>query len=314
MSLSDLKGVGPVYVKKLNNAGIHTPEDIAVRGPVEISDVTGMDVRAATKLCDSVREKLIEGGKMRGFETATEVLKRREEIEVIPTGLESFDKLLGRGIECGALTEVYGEFGSGKTQFCHVLCVMVQKHLDANALYIDTEGTFRPERIKDIAKQYELDSEKILDNITTIRPDSCAHQILILQNIGETITKNNIKLMVVDSGTGLPRSDYLGRGSLSARQIELSKLMTLMSKIAVTYKIAVVMTNQVLISPGIQWGDPVMAVGGPTVAHKSTYRIYFKKSGKKRVARMVDSPHHAEEEIVFMLTEAGISDVEETKK
>lgn len=313
MKLSDLKGVGPVYVKKLENAGIETPMDIAVRGPVEIAEVTGMEKKTANSLCNSVRELLREEGILMGFETATEVLKRRQELEVIPTGLESFDKLLGRGVECGALTEIYGEFGSGKTQFCHVLCVMVQKHLNANALYIDTEGTFRPERIIDISKHEELDPDKILENITTIKPDSSAHQILILQDIGKTIIENNIKLMIVDSGTGLPRSNYLGRGTLSARQIELSKLMTLMNKIADTYKIAVVMTNQVLADPGQMFGDPIKAVGGHVVAHKSTYRIYFKKSGRKRIARMVDSPHHAEEEIVFQLTEGGISGLEEKK-
>ena len=289
MKLSDLKGVGPVYVKKLENAGIETPLDIAVRGPVEIADITGMEKKTANRLCDSVRELLKEEGVLIGFETATQVLKRRQELEVIPTGLESFDKLLGRGVECGALTEVYGEFGSGKTQFCHVLCVMVQYHNIGNAIYIDTEGTFRPERIIDISKHNGLNLTQILENITTIRPNSSAHQILILQGIGKMITEKNIKLMIVDSGAGLPRSEYLGRGTLSARQIELSKLMTLMSKIADTYKIAVVMTNQVLADPGQMFGDPLKAVGGHIVAHRSTYRIYFKKSGKKRIARMVSA-------------------------
>ncbi len=313
MNLSDLTGVGPVYVKKLNNAGINGVMDLIVRGPVEVAEVTGMESATATKICNTAREFLAEEGIIaKDFISATDVYKRRQSLEKIPTGTEAFDKLLDGGIECGSLTEVYGEFGSGKTQFCHTICVMVQKHLGGKVLYIDTENTFRPERIVKIAEINKV--ENALENIIVARAYNSAHQILIMEEASKIIEKENIKLIVADSGTGLFRAEYLGRGTLSSRQQKLNHFFHLLVKTAEIYSIAVIVTNQVMHDPGQFFGDPTKAIGGNVVAHTSTYRIYFKKSGKKRIARMVDSPHHAEEEIIFMLTEAGISDVEEEKK
>jgi len=128
-----------------------------------------------------------------------------------------------------------------------------------------------------------------------------------MEEASKLIEKENIKLIVADSGTGLFRAEYLGRGTLSSRQQKLNHFFHLLVKTAEIYSIAVIVTNQVMHDPGQFFGDPTKAIGGNVVAHTSTYRIYFRKSGKKRVARMVDSPHHPEEEVVFMLTEAGIS-------
>jgi len=314
MKLSDLKGVGPVYVKKLNNAGINGIMDLIVRGPVEVAQVTGMEKDTANKLVTTARQFLADEGVIaKDFVSATEVYKRRQNLVRISTGTECFDKFLDGGIECGSLTEIYGEFGSGKTQFCHTMAVMVQKQELGNVLYIDTENTFRPERIVTIAKLNDLDPDKVLENITVARAYNSAHQVLIMEEVGKLIEKENIKLIVADSGTGLYRAEYLGRGTLSERQQKLNHFFHLLVRTAETYNIAVLVTNQVLHDPAQMFGDPTKAVGGNVVAHTSTYRIYFRKSGKKRVARMVDSPHHAEEEIVFQLTEAGISDVEDKK-
>ena len=119
---------------------------------------------------------------------------------------------------------------------------------------------------------------------------------------------------MVDSAVGLFRADYLGRGTLSARQQRLNKFMHLIARTAETYNVAAIATNQVMASPDTFFGDPTRAIGGNVVAHTSTYRVYFKKSGKKRSARMVDSPHHTEQEVLFTLTEAGVSDPEEDSK
>ena len=129
------------------------------------------------------------------------------------------------------------------------------------------------------------------------------------------IQENNIKLLVVDSAVGLFRAEYLGRGTLSERQQRLNKFVHLVVRIAETYNCAALATNQVMSSPDTFFGDPTRPIGGNVVAHTSTYRIYFKKSGKKRIARMVDSPHHPEQEVIFTLTEAGVSDPDsDTKK
>ena len=312
MKLADLKGLGPVGVKKLENAGITDIMDLIVRGPVEIQEIVGYaDKKTAESLCSTARELMADEGVIsKQLETGTEVYERRKLLKKIPTGTEAFDNLLGGGVECGSLTEIYGENGSGKTQFCLTLCVMVQKHLGGKVLFIDTENTFRPERIVQIAEANDMDVNETLDNIIIARAYNSAHQYLTLEEAGNTIRENNIKLIISDSGTGLFRAEYVGRSTLSERQGKLQKYWHLMARLAETYKIAIVATNQILTDPGQMFGDPNKPVGGNVVGHTPTYILYIRKSGKKRVVRITKSPHQAETEVVFMLTEEGIGDVE----
>lgn len=320
LRLDSLEGVGPVTTRKLSDAGVHNIMDLIVRGPVEIAEITGMEKETAEKIVNKARQQLVEQGLIaKDFVTATDIYKRRQDIGRITTGTNCLDTLLDGGIETQALTEVYGEFGCGKTQFCHTMCIMVQKPkeeggLGGGVLYIDTENTFRPERIVSIAKANEMEPEKVLDNIIVARAYNSAHQTLILEEAGPVIEENNIKLIIVDSAVGLFRVEYLGRGTLSARQQKLNHFVHLLVRIAETYNCAAIATNQVMASPDVFFGDPTRPIGGNVVAHTSTYRIYFKKSGKKRIARMVDSPHHPEMDVVFALDEAGVIDPDEDGK
>ena len=320
LRLDSLSGVGPVSTKKLADAGIHNIMDLIVRGPVEISEITGMGKDTTEKIVDKARQHLVEGGLIsKDFVSASEIYKRRQDIGKITTGTNCLDTLFDGGIETQALTEVYGEFGCGKTQLCLTMCVQVQKSkeeggLEGGVIYIDTENTFRPERIVSIANANDMDPQKVLDNIIVARAYNSAHQTLILEEVGPLIKENNIKLIIVDSAVGLFRAEYLGRGTLASRQQKLNHFVHLLSRIAETYNCAALMTNQVMASPDVFFGDPIRPIGGNVVAHTSTYRIYFKKSGKKRIARMVDSPHHPEEEVIFALGEAGVMDPEEAEK
>ncbi len=320
LRLESLEGVGPVTSKKLSDAGVHNILDLIVRGPVDVSEITGMDIDTAVNIVNKARKQLIEDGKLeKEFVTATEIYKRRQDIGKISTGTNALDTLFDGGIETQAVTEVYGEFGSGKTQLCHTMCVNVQKPkeeggLDGGVLYIDTENTFRPERIVSIAKAKGLDPEKVLERIIVAKAYNSAHQELILQEAGPVIEENKIKLIVVDSAVGLFRAEFLGRGTLSVRQQRLNKFMHLLTRTSEVYNIAALATNQVQSSPDTFFGDPTRPIGGNVVAHSSTYRVYFKKSGKKRIARMVDSPHHPEQEVLFTVTEAGVADPEEETK
>lgn len=319
IQLDALDGVGPVTTRKLSDAGVHNVMDLIVRGPVEIAEITGMDKETAEKIVNKARQCLAGSGRLaQDFVSAADIYKRRQEIGKITTGTNCLDTLFGGGVETQALTEVYGEYGCGKTQFCHTLCVMVQKAkgdggLEGSVLYIDSENTFRPERIVSIARANGMDPDKALERIVVARAYNSAHQMLILEGAGEVIRENNIKLLVADSAVGLFRSEYLGRGTLSARQQKLNHFVHLLVRIAEAYNCAAVATNQVMSSPDVFFGDPTKPIGGNVVAHTSTYRIYFKKSGKKRVARMVDSPHHPEDEVVFAIGEAGMIDPEDAK-
>jgi DNA repair protein RadA len=221
-------------------------------------------------------------------------------------------------VETRAVTEVYGEFGTGKTQLCHTLCVMVQQDrkaggLSGKAIYIDTENTFRPERIASIAQARGLDPRQALENIIVAKAYNSAHQELIIEETGPVIEEKGVRLVIVDSAVAHYRAEFLGRATLSERQQRLNKVMHILVRMSETYGVAVLVTNQIQSSPDAIFGDPARPTGGNVVAHTSTYRIYLKRSGKNRIARMVDSPYHAEREILFMLADRGISDAGETR-
>ncbi|WP_337863172.1 DNA repair and recombination protein RadA, partial [Nitrososphaera sp.] len=208
-------------------------------------------------------------------------------------------------------------FGTGKTQLCHTLCVMVQQArgkggLGGRAVYVDTENTFRPERIVSIARARGLGADKALEGIIVAKAYNSAHQELIIEETGPVIEENGVKLVVIDSAVAHYRAEFLGRATLSERQQRLNKFMHILVRMAETYGVAVVVTNQIQSSPDAYFGDAARPTGGNVVAHTSTYRIYLKRSsGKNRIARMVDSPYHAEREVLFTLSDKGITDVDE---
>jgi DNA repair protein RadA len=314
LEVEELDGIGPVMKNKLNTAGIITVMDLASKSPSEVADAVGSDLQRATEICEKAREKLVELNYLReNFVSATEIYKRRKAIERISTGSRNLDDLLSGGIETQAVTEFYGEFGCGKTQICHTLCVMVQQPrelggLHGKVVYIDTENTFRPERVVGIAQARECDPDAILDGIIVAKAYNSAHQELILGELGKQVREHGVKLVIVDSAVAHYRAEFLGRGTLSERQQRLNKFMHGLVRAAEIYNVAVVATNQVQSSPDTFFGDPTKATGGHVVAHTSTYRVYIRKTGKNRVARMVDSPYHAEREILFVLNENGIDD------
>lgn len=313
LALASIEGVGPATEKRLREAGFRSIKDLMVRGPVDVAEATGMEMDDSVDICNRARLALEEMGIIdRSFVTATSLYNRRR--DKISTGSKSFDDLLGGGVETKAVTEVYGEFGTGKTQLCHTLCVMVQQSreaggLDGRAVYIDTESTFRPERLASIARARELDPKKTLENVIVAKAYNSAHQELIIEETGPVIEENNVRLVILDSAVAHYRAEFLGRATLSERQQRLNKFMHILVRMAETYEVAVAFTNQIQASPDAVFGDVVRPTGGNVVAHTSTYRIYLKKSGKNRIARMVDSPYHAEREILFTLAERGISDV-----
>ena len=513
LELDTLPGVGPATKTKLKDAGIETILDLATAGPMDIADAVDIDVSKAVELNNKARKKLVEMNRLEpDFINAADLLAKRKAIDRISTGSKNLDDLLGGGIETWAMTEFFGEFGSGKcvagdteviytndstlhvepiadvyekyremngerrfengyvvdvpqvklfgcdsrevqakyvyrervsqvfhletklgrkidaafhhmflllredgpkwvnaaslrpgdflavpgfgasprtkasqrvsdylstvdrvplrppesgpsnhaqeyawdevlsvekkryagfvydfevpeghafiggnlptimhnSQICHTLCVMAQQPkgeggLDAGSVYIDTEGTFRPERIQEIAEARGLDSEKILSHITVARAYNSAHQELIVKDLGRIIEPNKVRLVILDSAVAHYRAEFLGRGTLAERQQRLNRFMHQLLRTAEIYNIAVVVTNQVQAAPDSFFGDPTRPVGGHVVAHTSTYRIYLRKAAKNRIARMVDSPYHPERDTVFVLCEKGVDDpAEET--
>jgi len=306
--------IGPATKSRLEESGFKSIKDLIVRGPADIAEATGMDIEKSNYLCNKARIKLEEMGIIdKSFVTATKLYEKRKQEERISTGSKNLDDLFVGGIETGSLTEIYGEYGTGKTQLCHTLSILVQQSkskggLNGKAIYVDSENTFRPERIVSIASARDLDPYKSLENIIVARAYNSAHQELILEETGPIIDSNNVKLLIVDSAVAHYRAEFLGRATLSERQQKLNKFMHILVRIAETYSVAVLATNQIQSSPDAIFGDAYRPTGGHVVAHTSTYRIFLKRSGKNRIARMVDSPYHPEREVLFTLSELGVAD------
>ena len=311
MTLNDLPGVGPATVEKLIAVGYNDLMAIAVATPGEIVEVTGINEANAKKIIATARSAL-----EMGFQDGNEILRKRENIIKISTSSNAFDKLLGNGIETGAITECFGQYGSGKTQIAHQLAVNVQLINDGTgkdpvAVFIDTENTFRPERIIQFAKFLNLDPDKILKNIKVARAYNSDHQMLLAEKVEDLIKKQglNVKLIVMDSLTAHFRAEFVGRGTLADRQQKLNKHMHVLMRIADAHNLCVYCTNQVMARPDMFFGDPIEAIGGNIVAHNSTFRVYLRK-GKKgsRVAKLVDSPSMPDGECAFYITTDGIKD------
>ncbi|MBO3803124.1 MAG: DNA repair and recombination protein RadA [Candidatus Brockarchaeota archaeon] len=274
----------------------------------------------AASLVLSARKLLEESGLLEGsFVTAAEVLGRRKEMMRCTTGSKSLDDLLEGGIETQAITEVYGDFGSGKTQLCHALCCTCQLPpgkggLGGGALYIDTENTFRPERIKQIAESRGMDAGEVLQNIVVCKVYNSSHLELVVKSLGKYIEKFKAKLLIVDSIISLHRAEFIGRGTLAERQQRLNALIHRLMRQAEVYNVAVVVSNQVQTQPDAFFGDPTRPTGGNVIAHASTYRIYLKKAGQERIATIVDSPYHPYGEARFRITGKGIEDPEGSKR
>lgn len=309
--ITDLPGIGPGTAQKLEDAGIYDLMGLVVMSPKNLSELAGLGEAVARKAIQAGRKMLDLG-----FVDGIEFSKMREDILNITTGSKNVDELLGgKGIESKAITEVFGAYGSGKTQIGATLAVNVQLPIDkggsnGKCVFIDTEGTFRPSRIKQIAEKIGANPEKILKNIFVARAFNSDHQILLLDKITEMIKNGEpIKLVIIDSLTAHFRAEFSGRATLADRQQKLNKYMHSLMKLAEQHNLAIYVTNQVMTNPAQMFGDPTVAIGGNIIGHASTYRIYLRR-GKKgsRVAKLIDSPNLPDSETLFYITEAGISD------
>jgi DNA repair protein RadA len=310
--LEDLPGIGPATAQKLRELGFNTVESLATAAikelePAGISEKKALDVIRAARSTLSL-----------SFIRADELLKMRQSVLRLTSGSRAIDEILGGGLESQTITEIYGEYGSGKSQLCHQMCVNVQLPverggLNGSALYIDTENTFRTERIVQMSKFLGLNPEEIIRNIVFAEAYTSDHQMFLLENADKVVKENNIRLIIVDSLTAHFRSEYLGREMLAERQQKLNKHMHRLIRLARAFNAVAVVTNQVMAKPDVFFGDAVHPVGGHIVAHTSHTRVFLRKSsrGPTRIARLVSSPYLPEGERVFKVTENGVEDITE---
>ena len=300
-------------IKLLMEAGFYTVESVAhatkkaVLAAKGISEIkAGKIMEECAKLCPM------------GFARAAEMHASRKDMVYITTGAKELDQMLGGGIETGSITELFGEFRTGKTQLCHTLCVACQLPLaqgggEGMALYIDTEGTFRPERLRTIAERYGLDPDDVLDNVAVARAFNSDHQTKLLTQASAMMAENRFAVVVVDSATALYRTDYQGRSELAERQQHLGRFLRALQNMAEEFGVAVVVTNQVVANvDGMAMADPRKPIGGHIMAHASTTRLSFRKGkGEQRIVKVYDSPCLPEAECIIGVYSEGINDAKD---
>ena len=311
--LIDIPGVGPGAVAKLGAAGVFDLMGLAVLTPAGLSEMAGMSESVARKAIQAARGMLDMG-----FVDGLAHEEKRKDLFHITTGSKNLDELLGgKGLETKSITEAFGAFGSGKTQLALSLAIGVQLPIEqgganGKCVYIDTEGTFRPERVRQFAGGIGANPDKVLKNILVARAFNSDHQMLLLDKVAELIKEGEpIRLMIIDSLTAHFRAEFSGRGQLADRQQRLNRYLHNLMKVAEQNNLAVYVTNQVMSDPAQLFGDPTKAIGGNIVGHACTYRMYLRR-GKKdsRVAKLIDSPNLPDNETVFMIETDGLKDVD----
>jgi len=309
-------GITAGDIKKLQEAGYFTVEAVAYAPKKDLIAIKGISEAKADKLLQEA-SKIV----MMGFKSATEIHQMRANIVYVTTGSKELDKLLGGGIETGSITEIFGEFRSGKSQLCHTLAVNCQLPIsmggaEGRCLYIDTENGFRPKRLIAVAERYKMKGDIVLDNVACARAYNTDHQSQLLVQASAMMTEARYALLIVDSATGLYRTDYTGRGELAARQLHLARFLRMLLRLADEHGIAVVITNQVVAqvdgAASMFGGDQKKPIGGHILAHSSTTRLYLRKGrGETRICKIYDSPCLPESEATFAINADGIGDVKE---
>ncbi|XP_054153948.1 meiotic recombination protein DMC1/LIM15 homolog [Oppia nitens] len=307
-------GINSADIKKLKSSGICTIKGLQMTIKKKLIQIKGLSEAKVDKIRETANKLFADSL----FLTANQVSVKRKHIFKLQTGSQEFDKLLGGGIESQAITEAFGEFRCGKTQISHTLCITCQLPGDnfsgGKAMFIDTEHTFRPERLKQIASRFDLDEDSALENVLYVRATTSEHQFEILDAVAAKFHEESgqFKLLVIDSIMALFRVDYSGRGELSERQQKLAQMLSKLQKISEEYNVAVFITNQMTADPGATMSfqaDPKKPIGGHILAHASTVRIALRKGrAESRVAKIYDSPDLAESEATFAITEGGIAD------
>lgn len=317
--IKDIPEISPAYVKKIRSMGIERVADLAVANPEDLINAVSIKREDAAQLIWKAQQLLRDNNYLpQQFKPATEELKRREGLYKMRTGSSAFDALLKGGFETGATWEIYGEFGAGKSQIAHSLAVkalqpLAEGGLDSkNVIWIDTEGTFRPERIVQIATENGLDTNDVLKRIQLCRIINASNLELVVKELSTFIREMGVRFVVIDSIIAAHRVEFTGRGTLYDKQHRLNVLLKRLTDLTtIQPQLCIVFTNQVVTDPSMMFGDPVKPSGGNVIAHGSTYRIYIRKAGDNRLVKIVDSPYHPYSDVKIHIGAKGIEDIKE---
>lgn len=318
-----LKSVKKATKDKLKKAGIYFLKDVLMFNPLRLAEAARISVESAEKIIEEsleILEKL--GRKEYGFEKALELLEIEKEVKkTLHTGSKNLDDILRGGYCVGEVTELAGAYRTGKTQACLTALATVflpedeggLNDGDVYAVLIDAEHTFSPRRMEPIFQRFDIDPRWALDRILVGKPKNSHHQLKMIENLVKVVKNRNIKLVIVDSLTKLPRADFSGRGELYERQRMILSMVEKLRRIAEAYSLVALVTNQVVAvpdaSPYSKLVDKEKPIGGHVLAHTVDTRLYlsFVKEDIRRV-EIIDSSRLPPAVTRIRITEAGIAD------
>ncbi|KAF0025184.1 hypothetical protein F2P81_022065 [Scophthalmus maximus] len=294
-------GINMADIKKMKSVGICTVKGIQMTTRKALCNIKGLSEAKVEKIKEAAGKMLHVG-----FQTAFEYSTKRKQVFHITTG--SQDKLLGGGVESMAITEAFGVTAQLPGE---------EAYSGGKVIFIDTEHTFRPDRLRDIADRFNVDHGAVLDNVLYARAYTSEHQMELLDFVAAKFHEEGgvFKLLIIDSIMALFRVDFSGRGELAERQQKLAQMLSRLQKISEEYNVAVFITNQMTADPGAGMtfqADPKKPIGGHILAHASTTRISLRKGrAEMRIAKIFDSPDMPENEATFAISAGGVTDAKE---
>ncbi len=225
----------------------------------------------------------------------------------IPTGSKILDRMLNGGYETDTLTTMYGPAGSGKTVLC-LLCATKVAREGKKIVYIDTEGSFSLERLKQIAPDYK----KILQKIVFLKPTSFEGQKKSFEKLKELVNEK-IGLIVVDTIAMLYRLEMGKNEDIYKVNRELGIQLAYLTEIARKKHIPILISNQVYSN--FENKDKVNMVGGDLLKYSSKCLIELQitPSGNRRAILKKHRSIEQEKEITFKIVEGGIIGTKESR-
>lgn len=316
--LHGLKSLTPELAQVLKDKGYFTIESLAIESPHVLFDRVGKRAGFSMEKARQIVREARDSLKIEVI-TAAELCEEENSRKYYSTGSRRLDEILGGGVREQEITEFTGQFESGKTEICLTTALLAAAQHKANTLFLDTEGSFSSKRLIEMAKSRGFKPEETIPLIHYAKVYGSEHLIFLLENIHKPIRERNIKLIVVDSLVSPFRAEYPGRELLAPRQQLLNRCLRLLINYSRVYRIAVMTTEQVLASPiayTYEARPEVLAppVGGYVVGHLVGNRVYLTIGpGSKRIAHLIGSSYLPRAEALFMITEAGVTDIQETK-
>ncbi|GIQ79795.1 DNA recombination and repair protein, RecA-like [Kipferlia bialata] len=308
------EGVTSHIISKLREGGVHSVERIAMITPQALVRVKGMSEKRVEAIREAAKERL----HTHSFISGTECMEKVANTYHVSTGCVAVDTILGGGIESRGVTEVYGEYRTGKTQLCHTLAVTAQMGENGGkVMYIDTQGTFRPKRLEPIAQRFGLEFDSVLENIVYARVYTHTHLMEMITPMSTAMAQEEVRLVVVDSATAPFFVDLPGRRNHSEREEKLSVYLSSLMKLSCEFNVPVLVTNQVTMDTDNTSGRyrQNKPVGENVVGHSVTTRLRFGRflSGDYRWSRsccVLHSPGLPEECADLQISDGGVTDID----